>query len=500
MRLPAAHRPLVVAIVVTVVAVASTALEGSDPPNRVGRSPWGPDDQIGTLNMMTPESRSAILARADARRLYDLSVDYFVGMPSWHLLGDPRYQFWLTHTPRGTAVDDPVGVGRAGNDAVAYTGDAISMYTHTGTHIDALNHFGLHGEIWNGFTADEHLGDRGWRKAGVEAFPPIVARGVLIDVAAHKGAPVLPDGYRITRADLEEALAAQGTTLAPGDVVMIRGGRMTTWPDVDAYVLNQPGLSLEAARWLAETRYAMVIGGDNLSLEHFPVESGHSWIPVHTYLLAQRGIPIVEVVNLEELSHDRVYEFAFIAASLRFRGASAAPFRPIAMPLVPAAQAAARRADPMGLPVGVVNLPGRTDDAPYSDAVATGGAVYLAGRLGLDPATGHPPADPAREVQLILDGIRAVLAQAGLAMDDLVSVQVFTTDVGLLDTFNSVYRGYFSAGYPARAFVGAGPLLFGARFEVQAVAIPGSRGIGRPPVVTAPSVREKAAGAAGHRN
>jgi kynurenine formamidase len=301
--------------------------------DRVGRSPWGPDDEIGTLNMMTASSRQAVLSRADASRVFDLSVEYFVGMPSWHLLGDPRYQFWLTHTPRGTAVDDPANVGEAQNQAVAYTGDAVSMYTHTGTHIDALNHFGLHGEIWNGFKADQHLGDRGWRKAGVETYPPIIARGVLIDVAAFKGGQALPDSYRISAADLQGALAAQRVSLAPGDVVLIRGGRMTAWPDVDRYVLNQPGLAFEAARWLAEEQRVMVIGGDNLSLEHFPVESGRNWIPVHTYLLAQRGVPIVEVVNLEELSRQQVYEFAFVAASLKFRGASAAPFRPIAMPL-----------------------------------------------------------------------------------------------------------------------------------------------------------------------
>lgn len=306
-----------------------------------GSSPWGPADEIGTLNMMTAESRAAVLARADARRVYDLSVEYFVGMPSWYLLGDPRYQYWLTHTPRGTAVDDPVRVGREQNGKVAYTGDAISMYTHTGTHIDALNHFGLNGAVWNGFRADEHLGDRGWRRAGVEKFPPIVARGVLIDVAAAKGVTVLPDSYRITRSDLVDALARQRTALAAGDVVLIRGGRMTAWPDGDRYVLDQPGLSLEAARWLAEEHQVMAIGGDNLSLEHFPVERADNWIPVHTYLLAQRGIPIIEVVNLEELARDRVYEFAFIAAALRLRGASAAPFRPIAMPLRIAAPAPA---------------------------------------------------------------------------------------------------------------------------------------------------------------
>lgn len=207
-----------------------------------------------------------------------------------------------------------------------------SRCTHTGTHIDALNHFGLHGRIWNGFTADEHLGDRGWRKAGVETFPPIIARGVLVDVAQFKGVTALPDSYRISTSDLRGALRAQQVALAPGDVVLIRGGRMTAWPSVDGYVMNQPGLSLDAAKWLAEDQRVMAIGGDNLSLEHFPVEAGSTWVPVHTYLLAERGIPIIEVVDLEALSREQVYEFAFIAASLKFRGASAAPFRPIAMP------------------------------------------------------------------------------------------------------------------------------------------------------------------------
>ena len=312
---------------------ASISAPSHTPGETVGTSPWGPDDEIGTLNMMTDASRAAVLARVGGGKVYDLSVEYFNGMPSWYLAGDPLYQLWMTHTPRGHAIDDPLKVGPAQNAKVAYTGDAVSMYTHTGTHIDALNHFGLHGKVWNGFTADEHLGDRGWRKAGVEKFPAIVARGVLIDVAAYKGVTVLPDSYAITPQDLQGALARQGTRLQPGDVVLIRGGRMTLWPDVQKYVLDQPGLGLAGAKWLVEEQQAMAIGGDNLSLEHFPVHGTESWIPVHTYLLAQRGVPIIEVAFLEELARDRVYEFAFIAAPLKWRGASAAPFRPIALPL-----------------------------------------------------------------------------------------------------------------------------------------------------------------------
>ena len=303
-------------------------------PPSVGKSPWGPDDELGALNRMTDASRAAVLSRIAGGKVYDLGVEYFVGMPSWHLLGDPRYQYWLTHTPHGTVVDDPAGVGHEQNELVSYTGDAVSFYTHMGTHIDAFNHFGLNGEIYNGFTAEEHLGDRGWKKTGAETIPPIIARGVLIDVAASKDTETLPDSYGITVDDLKRALERQGVELQPGDVALIRGGRMSAWPNDAEYVMDQPGLTLAAAQWLAEEQQVTAIGGDNLSLEHFPVQAGsETWVPVHTYLLAQAGVPIIEVVHLDELARDEVYEFAFIAASLKFRGASAAPFRPIALPL-----------------------------------------------------------------------------------------------------------------------------------------------------------------------
>lgn len=118
-----------------------------------------------------------------------------------------------------------------------------------------------------------------------------------------------------------------------------------------------------------------------------------------------------------------------------------------------------------------INLPGRSVQAPFSDAVLVGNTLYLAGRLGLDPVTGRPPADPAAEARLVLEGFQAVLAQAGMTMRDLVSVQVFCSDVALFDTWNQVYRTFVSEPYPARAFIGSGPLLFGARFEMQALAV-----------------------------
>lgn len=299
----------------------------------VGTSPWGPSDEIGRLNLITPESQAAILSRVSGGKIYDLSVEYFIGMPSWQAAGDPHYRMWMTHTPHGTVIDDPLNLGRSMNEHVSYTGAAISMYTHMGTHIDALNHFGLDGKIWNGFSAAEHAGDRGWQVAGAEKIPPIIARGVLIDVAAAKGLDMLPEGYRVTRDDLIKALEKQKTVLRAGDVVLIRTGRMQLYADAAAYMANPPGMGLEAARFLVEDGGAMIVGADNLSFEAFPSELETDYVPVHTYLLAEQGTPIIELVYLEELSRDQVFEFAFIGGSLKLRGADAAPIRPIAIPI-----------------------------------------------------------------------------------------------------------------------------------------------------------------------
>jgi 2-iminobutanoate/2-iminopropanoate deaminase len=117
-----------------------------------------------------------------------------------------------------------------------------------------------------------------------------------------------------------------------------------------------------------------------------------------------------------------------------------------------------------------INLP-KPVVAPFSDAVLVGNTLYIAGRIGVDPKTGKPPETIEHEVHIALDGMKAVLAEANMTMDDLVSVQVFCPDLSLYDKFNEVYKSYFSKDYPARAFVGSGPLLRGGHFEINAIAI-----------------------------
>ena len=119
----------------------------------------------------------------------------------------------------------------------------------------------------------------------------------------------------------------------------------------------------------------------------------------------------------------------------------------------------------------VINLPGKRADLPYSHGVVLGNTLYLGGRIGLDPKTSLPPDDLEQEIRLALDGMRATLAEAGMTMDDLVYVTVYCPDLSLYDQFNRVYRTYFTGEFPARAFVGSGPLLFGGHFEVQGIAV-----------------------------
>jgi kynurenine formamidase len=308
---------------VVVLLASSTGVQAQIAKNVAAKSPWGPNDEIGTLNMMTDATRLDALKQVAGGKVYDLSVEMFIGMPTCCVpFGDPNFQIFMTHTPAQDTA----------KELLSYSGDGVSMYTHTGTHIDTLNHFGLHGKIWNQVSSQDALGVRGWTKSGADKYPPIIARGVLIDVAKAKNVAALPSSYAITVADLQDALKRQGATLKSGDVVLIRTGVMTLWPDPAKYRLaDQAGLSLEAAQWLVEGQKAMLIGADNFGIESFPSKDPENFVPVHTYLLAERGVSLVEALWLEDLAKEQVYEFVFIASPLKMRGATASPIRPLAI-------------------------------------------------------------------------------------------------------------------------------------------------------------------------
>jgi kynurenine formamidase len=299
---------------------------------KVTTSPFGSDDEIGMLNLIDAASRDAIISRADASHVFDLSVDNFVGMPGWTAAGDPTYQIWMTHTPPGEQVWNSMHQDDATNQLISYSGDAVSMYTHCGTHIDTLNHFGYNGRIYNNFEVTKHLGSRGWSVCGAEKHPPIIARGIMLDIAGMLGLDVLPPSHGISAKELDDCLKHQAVELRPGDVVLLRTGKMQHWLDTPKFLSDIPGLTREGAEFLCKSG-AIMIGADNLTLEQVPSTEPGNYLPVHCYMLAEAGVIIMEMAQLDELATEKLYEFAFFGACLKLRGATGSPMRPMAMRL-----------------------------------------------------------------------------------------------------------------------------------------------------------------------
>src|SRR5207248_3995189 len=143
----------------------------------------------------------------------------------------------------------------------------------------------------------KNLGSRIWNKGGPENYPPVIARAVMLDVAAMKDVDCLPDGYAITVRDLQSTARKQQVKIQKKDVVLIRTGRMTRWPDFHGYLDNTPGLSLAGPKWLCAEKRAMSIGADTIAPEVLPSEEKDVFLPVHAYLSATAGAHTMEDEN-----------------------------------------------------------------------------------------------------------------------------------------------------------------------------------------------------------
>jgi kynurenine formamidase len=261
----------------------------------------------------------ALLSRA---RTYDLAQPYFVGMP--HFPTHPPFLFGLTKK-HGDLVTE---------GGVSSAADALALGSHVGTHIDALAHFSCGGKLHGGFEVKALQSDAGGvQKHSVDTVAPILRRGVLLDVAAHLKHEALPVDFSITPDHLESAAKAQNVSIAKGDVVLVRTGWGRFWEDAARYitggkgnVASGPGPEIAAARWLS-SKGIFAAGSDTVAFERVPAGE----MPVHVHLLVENGIHIIEALNLEEISRQRVYEFVFVAMPLKIRGATGSPIRPLAL-------------------------------------------------------------------------------------------------------------------------------------------------------------------------
>jgi kynurenine formamidase len=203
---------------------------------------------------------------------------------------------------------------------------------HTGTHIDALCHQSDALVLYGGVPVDGRVQtSRGFKRLAVEEIPPILAPGVLLDVATSKGVEALEPGYAVTDADLEECCGRQGVGVEPGDVALVRTGNARFWEDPDRYLAG-PGMATSASYWMAERR-VLAVGADNMAWDVPGMRDPElgCLLPGHLILLARRGIYIIENLQLEELAAAGGYRFDFVCTPLKFVGATGSPVRPVAV-------------------------------------------------------------------------------------------------------------------------------------------------------------------------
>jgi kynurenine formamidase len=293
---------------------------------------WGEGDTTGSLNAMTEESTLAALRSVSQGRVFDLGLTMerqsFIG--SFHA----RTEVLPFRTAEGFKRElelDPQGV--------SFNTTMVLISDHAGTQIDGLCHatFGEDDHWYNGYTSAESRGDFGPEVAAASGIPPIVLSAVLIDVAGHEGVECLGSGYAISPGLLETALEAQDVDIAPGEAVFIRTGALSNWGDSgrDHAALEGPdtaGITLAAARWLAEEKGAILIGSDTSTVEVVPPADGDNIAPVHKYLLVDQGVHMGELHFLEELAEAKAYRFCYIALTPKIKGTTGGfALRPIAI-------------------------------------------------------------------------------------------------------------------------------------------------------------------------
>ncbi len=274
-----------------------------------------------TSTTTTTTSGSLLDAVRRGVRTVDLGRPMFLGMPQSP--NHATYRMALTRRHGDMVRAD-------GGSAAA---EMLVTGCHVGTHIDALSHVShcgmLHGEV---DAAEAQMGGA-FSEHGAETIEPMVRPGVLLDVPAALGVDRLDDGYEITTDDLDATVAAQGSSIDAGDVVLIRSGWGQRWDEGDAYVGRDsgvPGVSEAGAHWLAD-KQCHAVGADTIAFECLKPGAGHALLPAHRVLLVENGIYIIETLDLEGLAATGVHEFVFVLSPLKIVGGTGSPVRPVAV-------------------------------------------------------------------------------------------------------------------------------------------------------------------------
>lgn len=283
-------------------------------------SKYGADDTLGAINNLTPEKV------VQAARLVQLGKSYPLGVVTgWDTPAYPPRHYALTVIQPGQE-GLTLGSNRAtGNDDLLYTWMGI------GSQLDGLGHMGIEHVYYNGHKAADFVTAKGLKVLSIEKIPPIVSRGVLLDMTRHYDVNPVPAGTAFNEAEIKAQAQAQGVAIGKGDVVLFHTGWLNlSEQDTAQFMSGEPGLGMGGARYLADLD-VVAVGSDTWGVEAVPAEDPEQMFPVHPELLAKNGIYVLENMDVRALAADRGWEFLFVLGQPRFEGAVQAVINPVAI-------------------------------------------------------------------------------------------------------------------------------------------------------------------------
>lgn len=304
-------------VVLGVLAGASSAV--ADP--SWAPSKYGAEDTLGAINELSPAGVLAAAKLVKTGRVYALGVETGRETPAF---GAREFQLYAVASGDGSG-------SSLGKNRGTFNDDWMLTWLGIGTQIDGLGHFGVDHVYYNGNRVEDFWQPGGLTKFATHELPPIVTRGVVLDIAGLSGVAMLAGGTPIGRGEIQAAEKRQGISIGRGDVVILHTGwQALAKRDPEQFLAQEPGLVVDAAEYLA-SRGVVAVGADTWGLDALPNPDPEVVFPVHQILLAKHGIYILENVRTDELVADGAWEFLFVLGQPRFVGAVQMVVNPVAI-------------------------------------------------------------------------------------------------------------------------------------------------------------------------
>lgn len=285
------------------------------------RSAYGANDEIGAVNLLSPEIVLQAVKLVKIGKTQPLAVPIDKNLPAFR-----HRSFNLYNIQPGEQAGQTLGPNK-----FSFNDELVTAWTGVGTQLNGIGHIGIDNVYYNGNKAADFVTVEGVKKLGIEKVPPMVTRGIVLDMTEHYGKTIVPGGTEFTVADIQAVLKKHGLSIRKGDVVLFNTGWLELiGKDNKQFLEVEPGIGMEAAKWLAD-QGIVAFGGDTWASEVYPNPASNEEFPINQFMLAKRGIYNLELIDSRALVRDKVWEFLFVLGQPLYVGSTQVNINPVAI-------------------------------------------------------------------------------------------------------------------------------------------------------------------------